>query len=127
MPRTYEERVEELEQKIAQMQAQRKELLARQKVQDRKNRTHRLIQIGAELEKAAGCEIDPEVLAVYLQTTVKRNDDGTEITVIEMQKRYYERTERRLQEQKEDMEANRKDDGSTVPEWQRSTAETTQY
>lgn len=126
MPRTYEERVEELEQKIAQMQNQRKELLAKQKVQDRKNRTHRLIQIGAEMEKAAGREIDPEVLAVYLQTTVKRNDDGTEVTVIDMQKRYYERTEQRLQEQKKETEPRQEDD-SSIPEWQRHGGETAQY
>ena len=116
MQRTYEERAEELELKIAQMQNQRKELLAKQKAQDRKARTHRLIQIGAELEKAAGYEIDPEVLAVYLQTAIKRNDDGTEMTVIEIQKRYYERAERRLQEQKKGQEQVPKEDNG-ISEW----------
>ena len=126
MQRTYEERAEELELKIAQMQNQRKELLAKQKAQDRKERTHRLIQIGAELEKAAGYEIDPEVLAVYLQTAVKRNDDGTEMTVIEIQKRYYERAERRLQEQKKGQEQVPKEDNG-ISEWQKHRGETTQY
>lgn len=118
MTRTYEERVEELEQKIMQMQGMRKELLAKQKVMDRKERTHRLIQLGAELEKAAGEEIDPEILAVYLKTTVKRNDDGTSMTVIEMQKQYYELTLHRLQREK-GIEEGQKD--ASGPEWQKSS------
>lgn len=95
MAKTYEERVEDLEQRITQMQTLRKELIAKQKVQDRKNRTHRLIQIGAVMEEGFGEEIDPEIFAAYLKTTIRKSD-GTEMTVAESQKHFYERAKDRI-------------------------------
>jgi hypothetical protein len=52
MPRKSElERLQEIEQKIVQLRAQKQQLEARVKQKERKERTRRLIQIGAMFEK----------------------------------------------------------------------------
>ncbi|NOU56225.1 hypothetical protein HN020_16030 [Brevibacillus borstelensis] len=52
MPRKSElERLQEIEQKIVQLRAQKQQLEARVKQKERKERTRRLIQIGATFEK----------------------------------------------------------------------------
>jgi len=45
------ERLEKLNEKIEQMKAQKQDILAREKTRQRKERTHKLIQIGALSEK----------------------------------------------------------------------------
>ena len=60
------EQIDALEEKIKQLQARKKALINRQKEADRKARTHRLIQIGALMEKYADGEIDLKVLENFL-------------------------------------------------------------
>ena len=67
-PRPTEERIAELDKKIEQIKAQKKAILQREKQAERKARTKRLIQIGAEVEHYAGCEItDLEAFKKYLE------------------------------------------------------------
>ena len=63
--RTYEERIQEkdlriekLQQELKQYETQRKQLLKRQKEEERKIRTHRLIEIGAAVESVLGRAIE---------------------------------------------------------------------
>lgn len=99
MPRTYEERIDELTKKLEQMQALKKELEQKARVQERKDRTHRLIQIGAVMEQACGEAIDPEMLANYLSSKVRSNN-GEERTVIEIQRHHYMRTKERIEQER---------------------------
>lgn len=55
--RTPDERLAELNKKIEQMQAQAKAVEQKIKADERKKRTKRLIEIGAEVEHYAGYEI----------------------------------------------------------------------
>lgn len=60
--KTDEEKLQELNKKMEQLQNQKKALLARQKIEGRKARTKRLIEVGAEVEAALGFSLDtPEV------------------------------------------------------------------
>ena len=52
--KTNEQKLEELEKKMEQLKAQRKAIIAREKAAERKARTKRLIEIGAEVEAALG-------------------------------------------------------------------------
>lgn len=55
------EKLQELEKKIEQMQAQKKEIIAKEKKAERAARTRRLIQLGALSEKYFNCvDIEPE-------------------------------------------------------------------
>lgn len=67
--KTESEKIKELEEKIAQMKAQKQKLENRQKEKERKARTKRLIQIGALAEKhiAKGQIWTPEVWEIRLQ------------------------------------------------------------
>lgn len=56
--RPADERVTEIQQKIDQLEARKKAILAREKEAARKARTKRLIEIGAEVEAALGCALD---------------------------------------------------------------------
>lgn len=56
--KTDEEKLQELNKKMEQLQNQKKALLARQKNEERKARTKRLIEIGAEIEAALGFSLD---------------------------------------------------------------------
>ena len=49
-------RLEKIREKLAQIKAQEKAILARDKARQRKERTRRLIQNGALAEKYLGCE-----------------------------------------------------------------------
>lgn len=67
MPRSAEERLAELQEKkkkskerLARLEEQEKDLLKKQKEQERKNRTRRLIVCGAAIEKALGRPVDTE-------------------------------------------------------------------
>ena len=57
-PRTTEERLADLDKRIEQIKAQKKAILAREKAAERKARTKRLIETGAEVEAALGYALD---------------------------------------------------------------------
>lgn len=66
--RPTEERIAELDKKLDQIKAQKRALQNRAKAEERKARTKRLIQIGAEVEHYAGCEItNLEAFKKYLE------------------------------------------------------------
>lgn len=52
------ERIADIDKKIEQMKAQKRALQNRAKAQERKERNHRLIQIGVMVESYADCTID---------------------------------------------------------------------
>jgi hypothetical protein len=65
--KTTQERIKELDMKLEQIKAQKKQLANRAKAEERKARTKRLISIGAEVEHFAGCEIqDLDAFKEYL-------------------------------------------------------------
>ena len=64
--RPTEERIAELDKKIEQIKAQKKAILQREKQAERKARTKRLIQIGAEVEAVCGEITDLEAFKDYL-------------------------------------------------------------
>lgn len=66
-PRPTEERIAELDKKIEQIKAQKKAILQREKQAERKARTKRLIQIGAEVEAFCGEITDLEAFKKYLE------------------------------------------------------------
>lgn len=53
---TKDERIKKIDEKMAQLKAQRQALISRGKEKERKIRTRRLIQIGALAEKYLNCE-----------------------------------------------------------------------
>lgn len=65
--RPTEERIAELDKKIEQIKAQKKAILQREKQAERKARTKRLIQIGAEVESFCGEITDIEAFKKYLE------------------------------------------------------------
>ena len=70
--RPTEERIAELDKKIEQIKAQKKAILQREKQAERKARTKRLIQIGAEVEAVCGEITDLEAFKDYLSSTPMR-------------------------------------------------------
>ena len=69
--KTAEEKIQELNKKLEQLQNQRKQLLAKQKQEERKARTRRLIQLGALSEKYFDCtNIEPEDFEKLLKQIV---------------------------------------------------------
>ena len=65
--RSTEERLAELDKKLDNIKAQKRALLARANAEERKKRTHRLIQIGAEVEKYCGQISNLEAFAHYVE------------------------------------------------------------
>lgn len=65
--RSTEERIAELDKKLDNIKAQKRALVARANAEERKNRKHRLIQIGAEVEKYCGTITDIEAWAKYVE------------------------------------------------------------
>lgn len=66
--KSIEEKRQEIELKIEQLQNQKKALLARERKAQRDARTHRLVQLGALAEKYFGCEgIEPADFEVLLK------------------------------------------------------------
>lgn len=55
--KTAEEKIAELDEQMERIRARKKAILSRQKEEERKVRTKRLITIGAEVEYYAGCQI----------------------------------------------------------------------
>lgn len=82
--RTVDERIAALDEQAEVIKARKQKLLAQKKEQDRKARTHRLIETGAIVEKALGMEFNtPEMrqrlLDVLLQEVVDRNGNKTSL------------------------------------------------
>lgn len=70
--KTPEEKLKELEQKIEQMQAQKKAILEKEKKAKRAARSNRLIQIGVLSEKYFDCaEIEPEAYKKLISKIVE--------------------------------------------------------
>ena len=65
--RSTEERIAELDKKLDNIKAQKRALVARANAEERKNRNHRLKQIGAEVEKYCGTITDIEAWAKYVE------------------------------------------------------------
>ena len=79
--RSAEERIAELDKKIEQIKAQKKAILKREKQAERKARTKRLIQIGAEVEAICGEITDLEAFKKYLSKyayTIKKTQQPKE-------------------------------------------------
>jgi len=67
-------RLEKVREKLAQMRAQEKAILARDKQRQRKERTRRLIQNGALAERYFGCEgMEPGEFEKVLKKISKNN------------------------------------------------------
>lgn len=64
--KTNEQKLEELEKKMEQLKTQRKAIIAREKAAERKARTKRLIEIGAEIEAALGYSLDTKEMRLAL-------------------------------------------------------------
>jgi len=70
-------RLEKIREKLAQMKAQEKAIIARDKTRQRKERTRRLIQNGALAEKYLGCEgMNPVEFERVLKMMLKTKKDG---------------------------------------------------
>lgn len=65
------EKIDKIEEKINQLKAQKQALLAREKEKERKDRTRRLIQIGAIIESMG---IDDIKLAAKFKATFENNN-----------------------------------------------------
>lgn len=81
--RSLEERIQEkdlraqkLTEQAKQVEAQRKELVKRQQAEERKKRTHRLIQIGAAVESVLGSSIEEEELPKLIAFLTKQESNG---------------------------------------------------
>jgi len=83
MAKNLQEQIRELEEKQAQLEAKKKDLLSKQKVADRKARSHRLIEVGSILEKAVGIEFSSKEMRNALSEALnkKRLSNGKEITI----------------------------------------------
>ena len=62
MAKSYEEKIQNIDEKMAQLKQQKKALIAKEKEKERKARTRRLIQMGAVLES-----VFPEVQTMELE------------------------------------------------------------
>lgn len=70
--KTAEEKLAELDEQMEQIKARKKAILSKQKEEERKARTKRLIAIGAEVEHYAGCQItDMDSFKDFLETHKK--------------------------------------------------------
>lgn len=69
-------RIEKLQQELKQYEAQRKQLRKRQKEEERKIRTHRLIEIGAAVESVLGRAIEIEEIPTLIAFLNKQEANG---------------------------------------------------
>ena len=75
---TKEERLKKIDEKLSQLKAQKQALLAREKEKERKERTRRLIQIGAIAEKYLNCEgVEPAQFETIMQDIAKKTAGTT--------------------------------------------------
>jgi len=70
--KTTEERIAELEEKQKQLKAQKRALMNRAKAEERKKRTHRLIQVGAIVEKYLGTIEDLDEFEKQFESMTKK-------------------------------------------------------
>lgn len=69
------EQIRKIDEKMEQLKARKKALLAREREQERKNRTRRLIQIGAIAEKYLNCEgVSPQDFEEKIKQLVTTKD-----------------------------------------------------
>ena len=79
--RSTEERLAELDRKMDNIKAQKRALQARANKEERAKRNHRLIQIGAEVEKYCGTITDLEAWAKYVSQyagAIKQTQKGSD-------------------------------------------------
>ena len=83
MAKSIKDKIAELELKEQQLQeqakqaaAQRKQLLARQKEQERKERTHRIARIGGEVEAVLGIPMTPQMIENFRDWLEDQNARG---------------------------------------------------
>ena len=79
--RSTEERLAELDRKMDNIKAQKRALQARANKEERAKRNHRLIQIGAEVEKYCGTITDLEAWAKYVSQyagAIKQTQRGSD-------------------------------------------------
>lgn len=70
-----DEQLKRIEEKMAQLKAQKQAIINRKKAKERKNRTRHLIQNGALAEKYLCCEkLAPEQFEIFLQKLIQNND-----------------------------------------------------
>lgn len=72
--KTSEQKLAELDKKLAQLQEQRKAILQREKQAERKARTKRLIEVGAAVEAALGYALDTEEMRSALMHFLKQQE-----------------------------------------------------
>lgn len=78
---TNDERLKSIDEKIAQLKAQKQAITNREKEKQRKARTRRLIQLGALAEKYLNCEgVTPENFEAILKDFLKKNAETTDKT-----------------------------------------------
>ena len=83
MAKSYEEKIQNIDEKMAQLKQQKKALIAKEKEKERKARTRRLIQKGALVEKyLPGLEEDRLAHALELTRLflLAERKEGTELT-----------------------------------------------
>ncbi len=80
--RKLEEKIKKLEEREAQIKARKKAISSRLSQEKRKERTKRLIMIGANVEKYADCEVsNMTTFCEYLEKygyAIKRTQEGSE-------------------------------------------------
>ena len=72
--KTAEERIQALEKKLEQLQNQKKMLVKKQHEAERKARTKRLIEIGAEVESALGYPLDSQEMRKALGDWIRKQE-----------------------------------------------------
>lgn len=70
------EKIQECDDKIAQIKAQKRKLLSREKEQERKARTKRLIEVGAVVESVLGEAIKKEDLSLLKSFLEQQETNG---------------------------------------------------
>lgn len=83
--KTTDEQLKEIDLKIEQMKARKRQIQNKVKAEERKARTKRLISIGAEVEHFAGCEIQDldafkEYLSKYAYAIAKTQENHGALT-----------------------------------------------
>lgn len=74
--RTIDEQIKALEEKEQILKARKQQLLAKNREQERKKRTKRLIEVGATVEKVLGRPIEHEELPKLLAFLQQQEDRG---------------------------------------------------
>jgi hypothetical protein len=101
-------KLEEIDKKIQQLQAQKQAILNREKQKERKNRTRRLIEIGAIIEK--GLTINSKYMALALVDYLKKYEDNFKKLTDYIEKNEPILKEKELQEKQQKAQDNAKPD-----------------